>query len=195
MVNLFVLVGNISLGTFQSGIGKTNQIMKQSLLSLAVGLPLAYFMVALFFSFGGSDGLASASYAVVGGLIGALIASMPGMIWGLVWIWKNYKVKADFVVSAKIFAASLVASAAAYALVSFLNLPYWIMLVSGFIVFVLVYLAMAPLIGAFNRVDIDNFSTMFSGLGIVSRVLNLPLQFMRKLCRADSGKQDFQKLD
>ncbi len=187
-VNLFVLVGNISLGTFQSGIGKSGQIMKQSLLSLAVGLPLAYGMVAFFYTFGGADPQASASYAVIGGLIGSLIASMPGMLWGLVWSWKNYKVKADFGISAKIFAASLIASAAAFLVISVLSLPYWMILVAGFVVFVLVYLAMAPILGAVNYMDVENFRSMFSGLGIVSKVVNLPLSFMRRLCRSKPKK-------
>ncbi len=124
VVNLFVLVGNVSLGTFQSGIGETKQIMKQSVLSLLVGLPLAYVLVAFFYSLGGADAQASASYAVIGGLLGALIASMPGMIWGLVWSWKKYRVKADFIVSARIFSASLIASALSFLLISFLSLPY-----------------------------------------------------------------------
>ncbi len=184
VVNLFVLVGNISLGTFQSGIGKSGQIMKQSFLSLAVGLPLAYGMVALFYTFGGADAQLSAFYAVIGGLLGSLIASMPGMIWGLVWSYKKYKVKADFGISAKIFVASIVASAAAFLVVSVLSLPYWMLLVAGFVVFVLVYLAMTPLLGAVNGMDIDNFRNMFSGLGIVSKIVNVPLAFMRRLCRS-----------
>ena len=65
LVYLFVLVGNISLGTFQSGIGKTRQIMKQSILSLAVGIPLAFLMVAYFYEIGG------ASFAIIGGILGA----------------------------------------------------------------------------------------------------------------------------
>ena len=105
VVNLFVLIGNISLGTFQTGIGKTNQVMKQSILTLAIGLPLAYLLVGFFASFGGSNAQASASYAVIGGILGSVIASVPGMVWGLVWIWRKYHVKADFVVSAKIFAS------------------------------------------------------------------------------------------
>ena len=68
-INLFILVGNISLGTFQSGIGKTWQIMKQSFLSLGLGLPLAYVMVAFFYSLGGTNAQTSASYAVIGGLL------------------------------------------------------------------------------------------------------------------------------
>jgi hypothetical protein len=56
-------------------------------------------------------------------------------------------------------------------------------------VFVLVFLVAAPLLGAVNRMDIENFRAMFSGLGVVSKVLNVPLLFMRKFCRVDSAKE------
>ncbi len=183
IINLFVLVGNISLGTFQTGIGKTNQVMKQCVLSLAVGLPLAYLLVSYFASIGGP------SFAVIGGIIGTLIASAPGIVWGLIWIWKNYRVKANFRVSAKIFAASAIASAVTYLFINIFSLAYWMTLVAGFLVFLLVYLATAPLLGAVNQMDIENFRAMFSGLGVVSRVLNVPLLFMRKMCKGNSAKK------
>ena len=183
IINLFVLVGNISLGTFQTGIGKTNQVMKQSVLSLAVGLPLAYLLVSYFASIGGP------SFAVIGGIIGTLIASAPGIVWGLYWIWKNYRVKADFRVSAKIFAASAIASAVTYLFINIFSLAYWMTLAAGFVVFLLVYLATAPLLGAVNQMDIENFRAMFSGLGVVSKVLNAPLLFMRKMCKGNSAKK------
>jgi hypothetical protein len=44
----------------------------------------------------------------------------------------------------------------------------------------LVYLVTAPLIGAVNKADVDNMRGMFSGLGIVSTVLELPLRIMEK---------------
>jgi hypothetical protein len=181
-INLFILVGNISLSTFQSGIGKTMQIMYQSLLSLGIGLPLAGLMVYVFYSFGGS-GQSAAMFAVIGGAVGTILASMPGMIWGLVWCYRKYHVKADFGVSAKIFAASAVAAAAAYGSIAFLSLPYFMLLIVGFVAFVLVYLALTPLLGAVNSVDIENFSQMFAGLGVVSKLLSLPFRYMRRFCR------------
>lgn len=183
IVYLFVLVGNISLGTFQTGIGQTKQIMKQSALSLAFGLPLAYFLVSYFASIGGP------LYAVIGGLIGSLIASMPGMIWGLVWIWKKYHVKADFGVSGKVFFASVLASIATFLIVGFLSVPDIVVLVAGFFVFLFIYLAAAPLLGAINQVDIENFRAMFSGLGVVSKILSLPLLFMQKMCKQNVEKK------
>lgn len=177
IVYLFVLLGNVSLGTFQSGIGKTRQIMKQSFLSMALGLPLAYVMVAYFYSIGG------ASYAVIGGILGGVIASIPGMAWGLIWSWKNYQVKADFKSSLKILLASVLSALVAYLLISFLSLPWWVILLVGFVVFTLVYLTVTPLLGAVNRVDVENFMVMFSGLGIVSKVVNVPLRYMHRMCR------------
>jgi stage V sporulation protein B len=184
LINLFVLVGNISLSTFQTGIGKTGQVMKQSILSLAVGLPLAYFLVAYFASIGGP------SYAVIGGIIGSIIATAPNVAWGLIWIWRKYRVKADFMSSARILAASLLASGAAYLFINFFSLPYWMLLVAGFFVFLLIYLVAAPLLGAVNRMDIDNFRAMFSGLGPVSKILDIPLKFMRKMCKGNADKKN-----
>jgi len=182
-VNLFVLIGNISLSTFQSGIGQTKQIMKQSLLSLATSLPLAYLLVAYAYSLGGPNGQVAATYAVVGGLIGAIAASMPGMIWGLIWSWRHYGVKADFAVSAKIFGASLTASIVAYLLISLVHLPYIVTLLMGGSAFLLIYLTTAPLLGAVNSMDIENFRTMFSGSSLVSKLLHLPLRYMQMMCR------------
>lgn len=189
LVNLFVLIGNVSLSTLQTGLGKTNQVMKQSILSLLVGLPLAYLLVAFSFSLGGADMQASASLAVVGGIIGSLVASTPGMAWGLVWIWKNYGAKTDFRASARIFAASAIASVAAFLSISIFSLPWIVMLIGGFVVFVLVFLVAAPLLGAINHMDIQNFTSMFSGLGWVSKLLNVPLFFMRRICRSDVPKK------
>lgn len=179
LVYLLVLIGNISLGTFQTGIGKTNQVMYQSLLSLAIGIPLALLMVGYFYSIGG------ATLAIIGGLIGSLIATIPSVAWGLIWSYKHYRVKADFGISLKILIASLLASGVAYVLIDFLSatVPQGIVLIAGFVVFALVYLASAPLLGAINRMDIMNFITMFSGLGIVSKVLELPLSLISKICR------------
>jgi stage V sporulation protein B len=183
IVNLFVLFGNVSLATFQIGIGKTRQIMKQSLLSLAISLPSSYFIITLFASFG-------EVYVVIGGIMAVMFSTLPGMIWGLIWLWKNYHVKADFKNSAKIFAASLTASISAYAFLTVFNAPYWILLLVGAVIFLAVYLVSAPLIGAVNRVDIDNLKLMISGLGIIAKVMDVPLLLMRKICKAPKPNKE-----
>jgi hypothetical protein len=110
------------------------------------------------------------------------------MVWGLIWLWKNYHAKADFSNSGKIFVASTISSLAAAAFVSFFNAPYFVLLVLGALIFLLVYLVSAPLIGAVNRTDIDNLKLMISGLGAISRIIDIPLLFMRKICKEPSNK-------
>ena len=129
------------------------------------------------------------SLAVIGGILGTLISTLPSLIWALHWSWKNYKVKTDFRNSAKIFAASAIASIVTYLFISFLSLPYFVILLSGFVVFTVVYLAVAPLIGAVNQTDIDNFKNMFSSLGIIAKILSFPLFFMRKMCEVKNSKK------
>ncbi len=188
IINLYVVFGNISLNAFQTGIGKTRQVMKQSLLSLAVGLPLAYLLVSQLTTLGGAT--LGQFYAVIGGILGILISSIPGMVWGLIWAWRNYDAKADFKVSAKILAASSLAALATLAiLIIFAGTPYWFLLIIGVVVFLLVYFVSAPLIGAINRADIYNLTSMVSGLGPISKIINYFLLKMRRLAKEPSNNK------
>ena len=183
LVNLLVLIGNVTLASFQTGLRQTRQVMKQSLVSLAVGLPLALFAVGYLYSIGGS------SYAVVGGILGGFIATAINAVWEL-WFWKNYKVKADFKISLKIVAASLAASLVTLFVFTFVSLPYLFTLVGGFAVFLVAYLTAAPLLGAINETDISNFRSMLSGLGALSKIFNVPLSFMQWICRFNSFRTE-----
>lgn len=172
IINLYAVVGNVSLGTLLTGVGETKQLMKQSMLSLAVGLPLAYFMVSYLGAIGGGY------YAVIGGILGILVSNLPSMIWGLFWVWKQYRVKADFKISAKILSASALAAVVTYLFLGVFSAAAWLMLAVGFVLFVVVYLVSAPLIGAVNQADVNNFRAMFSGLGVVAKLLEIPLKLV-----------------
>ncbi len=174
--NLFTLTGSTNISTFQNGVKKTDQVMKQSLLSFIIGLPLAYLLVAYFNSIGGP------SYAVIGGIIGSTLSNVPNIAWGLYWSWKNFKIKANFNISARILGSSLLATAVSIVLINFLILPYFITLIIGFLVFSIVYVITAPLIGAVNYADIENLAAMTSSLPLVSKVLGLPFSLMKKIC-------------
>jgi stage V sporulation protein B len=184
IINLYVAVGNVSLGTFMTGLGETRWLMLQSLLSLACSAPLVAFMIAF-------PSTLTPMMGVIVGIIGILFSTLPGMVWGLIWVAKRYKVKADFGSSARILISSVVAGIVAYLTASLgqpylntLGLSFWvstvISLVVGFGLFLGMYLLLAPLTGAVNQADVTNIREMFSGLGIVSRVLEIPLKFMEK---------------
>jgi O-antigen/teichoic acid export membrane protein len=180
IVNLLVLFGHVSLMAFQTGIGKTKQVMKQSVLSLTISLPFSYAIIRYFALFGGEM---SEVLVVIGGILAVMVSTIPGLVWGLIWAWKNYRVKADFKNSGKIFTASLFASIVAYIFVINFNASYPVLLFIGTLLFLCVYLITVPIIGAVNPADIDNLILMSSELGIISKILKTPLLFMRKLCR------------
>jgi stage V sporulation protein B len=185
MINLYVVIGYISLGTFMTGLGETKWLMAQSVLSLIWSIPILAF---LYF---GSGMLSPLAGAIVG-IVGILLSALPGMIWGLVWVWHRYRVKANFGASAKILLSAALAGGVAFFVSSLsqnflgglglsLRISSMVSLAVGFVLFLGLYLCFAPLLGAVNQADIGNLRLMFSGVGLVSKILSLPLRLMEKI--------------
>ncbi|MCW4019190.1 MAG: oligosaccharide flippase family protein [Candidatus Bathyarchaeota archaeon] len=181
ILNLYAAVGYVSLGTLMIGLGDTRWLMIQSLLSLVLSMPIVLFMLLF-------PSMMSPLAGALLGIVGILLSNVPGMIWGLSWIWKRYRAKADFGSSAKIFAASTLASVVTFLFLEVFSFSPIIGLVTGFFLFLVIYLGTAPLIGAVNQADVDNLRTMFSGLGTVSKILEIPLRFVEIPLAARSRK-------
>jgi uncharacterized membrane protein len=97
-------------------------------------------------------------------------------------------VRTDFKISFKILVASLIASVVTYVFVTFISLPCWLLLFSGFVIFLATYLSAAPLLGAINETDTGNFKSMVSGLGALSKLFMVALRYMQWLCRFSNRK-------
>jgi O-antigen/teichoic acid export membrane protein len=167
--NLFVTIGNVSSGGLLNGLGKTRIPMYQSIITIIIGLPLGILLIPIF--------------GITGLIIAGIVSGIPSMTWGLYWIWKHYKAKADFQSSAKILAASTVAAILAYLPATYLQTANWIRLIVGLAVFLTAYVAAAPLMGAVYSADINNLRIMFSGMGIVSKIVNLVLRAAEKVAQ------------
>jgi O-antigen/teichoic acid export membrane protein len=165
--NLFAIFGNLSLGNLLAGLGETKMLMKLSLLTLSLGIPLAFQLIP--------------TLGIVGVILTSLSAGLPSMFCGLYWIWKRYDVKVDFQSSTKIFIASAIAAIITYLSLNFLNIAEWMRLITGGVIFLGVYVLTAPAIGAINQNDINNLRTMLSGLGIISKLINIPLSVAEKV--------------
>ena len=141
-------------------------LMKLNVLTLFIGVPLAFFLIP--------------SFGIVGLILVTITAEIPAMIIGLRWIWKRYGAKADFNFSYRIFFASFVAVIPTYLFLYVFNYAAWIMLAGGAIIFLAIFFAAAPLVGAISQADINNLRVMFSGLGIVSKIIDIPLIILEK---------------
>ena len=164
---LLSLFGNRSTSSLLSAFDETKLLMKLSLLSLVIAIPMAFLLVP--------------PLGIIGLILGLPLAALPSTFIGLYLIWKRYGAKADFGTSAKILIASGLATVAVFIFVNFFDASYWVLLVGGAILFLAIYLLSAPIVGAINQADVDNLRTMFSGLGLISRILDIPLNIVNKL--------------
>jgi O-antigen/teichoic acid export membrane protein len=176
ITNLFVVIGNLSSTGFLSGLGETRILMFQSVVTIIVGFPLGLILIPLL--------------GITGLLVASILAMIPSMGWVLYWIWKRYGARADFRSSAKISIASAVAAAVAYLPAGYLNAANWIRLLVGLFIFLAVYVLGAPLMGAVSLADLDTLRNMFSGLGFISRILDVPLSAAEKTARMRPWKRE-----
>lgn len=166
---LVAVLGSLSLGSFFAGVGETRMLMKQGLLTLMVGLLLG--------------GLLIPRLGILGVIVVDPVAGLPSLFWGLYRTRKRYGITADLLSSAKILVASLVAAIPSYLFVFFLNANDWIRLLIGAAIYLAVYVLVISATKAIRHTDIENFRSMFSGLGFVSKCLKVPLSVLEKLAR------------
>jgi O-antigen/teichoic acid export membrane protein len=168
--NLFVIFGSLPMGSILAGLGETKIQMILSVITLAFGIPLSLLFIP--------------SMGIMGLIITSVTAGIPSMGLGLYLIWRRYKTKADMISSMKIMAAALAAAAITFLVTNLTSLADWMELTAGGIIFLATYLVIAPVAGAISQTDIRNLKTMFSGLGIISKMLNITLTTMERLSKA-----------
>jgi O-antigen/teichoic acid export membrane protein len=168
--NLLAVFGDISLFSLLLALGDTKFLLKLYLLTFSIGIPLAFILIP--------------ELGIIGVIIGALIDGIPSMFIAIFWAWKKYGTVIDLKSSAKILLTSLIAAMITYLFLYFLNIAYWIQLVGGLVLFCGVYLTITPLSGAITREDTNNLRNIFSSLGIISKILEIPLTLMEKISKS-----------
>jgi O-antigen/teichoic acid export membrane protein len=163
---LFVALGAITNNMLLQGLGETKMLMKLTLLTLSFGLPLGFLLIPPF--------------EIVGLIITSLLATLPSLFVGMYWIWRRYRIRVDFNSSVRLCLASAIAGLLTYIFLNTFPTAAWIKLISGATLFLFIYLISAPVIGAINQTDINNLRAMFSGLGIVSKLLEIPFVLIEK---------------
>jgi len=164
---LYTALGNLSLGNFLNGQGKTMVTMKLTLITLATGLPLSFLLIPRF--------------GITGLIITILVSGLPSLATGLWWIKKHFGVTVDWKSSTKILVASTTAAIITQLILSQLHTLEWISLIIGGTIFLGTYLIATPLMRAVDADDIKNLKGMLSELGPISHLFNLPLNFIEKL--------------
>jgi O-antigen/teichoic acid export membrane protein len=164
---LFAIFGSLSWPNLFTAFGETRLLLKMNLLTLSIGIPVAFLLIPQF--------------GMIGAILSGIILAIPANSVGLYLAWKRYGTKADFQASSKIFLASAIAAAFTYLFLSVFIGAEWARLATGLVIFLIVYLVCAPFIGAISQTDINNLRAMFSDLGIMSKILEIPFLLMEKV--------------
>jgi peptidoglycan biosynthesis protein MviN/MurJ (putative lipid II flippase) len=167
--NLFSFFGTLSINSLLTAVGETKMLMKLNILNIIVGIPLSFLIIP--------------QYGVPGVILVSILALIPKVIVMVYWTWKKYGVIANFINSTKLLIASGISALITYLLLSLVILAAWQQLVFGAIVFVSIYLCCVPLFGAIDYTAISNLRIMFSNLGIVAKILEIPLKIMSKIAQ------------
>ncbi len=157
--NLLAIFGSLSLNGFLLALGETKQVLKMNIVTLAIGVPTAFLLIPWL--------------GIPGVILGLLAAGVPSLFVGLHFVWKKYGVKIDASSSARILLASALAACAVYSFTYLVAISPLLELIMGTVLFAAVYLVTLPLVGAIRQVDISNLRTMFSGLFMISKILEI----------------------
>ena len=164
---LFTTFGSLSIGGLLTGQANTTFILKMAIVTIAVGLPLGYIGIV--------------TLGVLGLIITSLIAGLPALIWGLLFVKKTYGVSVDWLSSAKILVASTIAGTITFGAISVMNFSSWFELLLGAVIFIAILVPSALLVRSISRNDISNLHGMVSGLGAIGRIVGRILDVLEKI--------------
>jgi O-antigen/teichoic acid export membrane protein len=167
--NLFSFFGTLSINSLLTAVGETKMLMKLNILSIIVGLPLSFLIIP--------------QYGVPGVILVSILALIPKVLIMVYWTWKKYGVVANFLNSTKLLIASGVSALITYIFLNFVTMSSWLQLLLGGLLFVIIYLFLVPLFGAVDYTAVCNLRVMFSRLGIVATILEIPLRIMSKIAK------------
>jgi O-antigen/teichoic acid export membrane protein len=162
----YAAFGNLSTSNLINSQGHTNFILKTTILTACVGLPIGTVLVL--------------NFGVLGAIVTSLIEGLPSLVISLYWIRKHYGVSVDWSSSARIILASAIAAALTYTVISLLSFSSIVELLLGAAVFLLTAGVALLLTRSISRSDIENLRLVVSGLGAVGRAVGTILGFVEK---------------
>jgi O-antigen/teichoic acid export membrane protein len=163
----YAAFGNLSTSNLINSQGHTNFILKTTILTACVGIPIGTMLVL--------------NFGVLGLIITSLIEGLPSLVVSLYWIRKRYDVTVNWSASARIILSSAVAAALTYAVISAVYFSSIVELILGAAVFLLTVAVGLLLTRSISRSDIENLRLLVSGIGAIGRFVGKALTFVEKL--------------
>ncbi len=176
IIYLYSALGNLSLGSFLNGQGRTMVTMRLTMIRLAIGFLLSLLLIP--------------SFGIIGLITTLLISGLPSLTIGLWWTRKHFGITVEWGSSARILASSATAAVTTQLVLSRLQTLEWESLIIGGLIFFVTYLVVTPLLRAINIDDVRNLKQMLSEFGPLSHLLNFLLNLIERLAMIFQKTQD-----
>jgi stage V sporulation protein B len=131
LVYFLVIIGFLGLSSLFNGLGDTKTTLKMTAINITIFAILAPFLAA--------------SYDVSGVIISSLISNAIATIYGGFVARRKFHVEFDIKASTRIYFVAGMSAIPSVLLVSLTKLSAPVMLLSGFLIYVLIYLTLVPL--------------------------------------------------
>ena len=164
---LLTAFGMLSTLNLISSQGQTRLYLELAIANTVTGVVLAVLLVPTF--------------GVAGLIITMIFDGVPGLAMSLYWIKKHYDASVDWASSARILLSSAMSGVLTYIVVSFVGLGSWPKLGIGLLVFTAGFVLSAIGVGAIKKPDMDTLKLMTSGLGPISKLVNVILRALERL--------------
>jgi O-antigen/teichoic acid export membrane protein len=163
----YAALGNLSTSNLINSQGHTNFILKITILTACIGLPIGTVLVL--------------NFGVVGLIVTSLIEALPSHAISLYWIRKKYGVTVDWGSSAKIVLSSALAGILTYGAISAVSFSSWLELLLGAAVFLPTVVLGLLLTGVITPTDICNLRMVVGGLGALGRLVGKILTLFERI--------------
>lgn len=174
-VYLLIAIGDQVIGNFLSGIADTGTVLKMSVVQLAVYLPLGPVLAWLW----GPFGL----------LIAYILSNATSPLYGLRQASVKHDARPDLRASGRILLAAFGAAVPTLGLIQLDGAGVGVVsLVVGGLLYLGVYLTLAPILGAVEKQDILNLRTLLGSTRIVALLVSPVFDYESKLLSAVKRK-------
>ena len=162
----FITIGLGSISTSNIIVIKNTRIIfLQSILNFALTIPLGIILIP--------------RIGVPGLIISGIIGSLPGFIYGLIWIHKNHHITPDYTTALKTIIAAAGAGLITSLYTNTFHLNPWILLITGGTLFLLTYITSVLLLKILKLQDLNNLENITRDLGPLSPTIKRILELLR----------------
>jgi len=161
---LLTALGYLVITSFLNGVGDTTTVLKMNIFALAVFLPLGPALAW--------------SWSVLGLVVAYVLANAVGILYGMHRSSVNFGARPNFGASVKTLVAAFASAIPTMLLLRVY--PIGLAIVSfavGGLLYLIVYLTLAPLLGALNRADVGNLETIFYKISYLSTIAKPILRY------------------